>query len=348
MNTMEKLRKEIDLRSRKVLIIAEAGVNHNGSIKLAKKLIDVAVNANADIVKFQTFKAENLVTKNAKKAKYQKQENLKNESQFEMLKKLEIKLEDHKKLISYCRKKKILFLSSPFDLESINLLNKLGLKIFKVPSGEITNFSFLRNIGKLKKKVILSTGMANIKEIEDALKVLIKFGTKKKDITILHTNTAYPTPMKDVNLKAMLTIRKKFKTLVGYSDHTKGIEASIAAVAMGASCIEKHFTLNRKMKGPDHKASLIGEELKKMIRKIRETEIALGFDKKIVTGSERVNQKVIRRSIYANHFIKRGDIFSSKNLICLRPDTGISAIKWKKIIGRRALKNFKKNEKIKI
>ena len=269
MNTMEKLRKEIDLRSRKVLIIAEAGVNHNGSIKLAKKLIDVAAHANADIVKFQTFKAENLVTKNAKKAKYQKQENLKNESQFGMLKKLEIKFEDHKKLISYCRKKKILFLSSPFDLESINHLNKLGLKIFKVPSGEITNFSFLRNIGKLKKKVILSTGMANIKEIEDALKVLIKFGTKKKDITILHTNTAYPTPMKDVNLKAMLTIRKKFKTLVGYSDHTKGIEASIAAVAMGASCIEKHFTLNRKMKGPDHKASLQPNELKLMVEAIR-------------------------------------------------------------------------------
>ena len=312
MNTTEKLRKEIDLRSRKVLIIAEAGVNHNGSIKLAKKLIDVAVNANADIVKFQTFKAENLVTKNAKKAKYQKQENLKNESQFEMLKKLEIKLEDHKKLISYCRKKKILFLSSPFDLESINLLNKLGLKIFKVPSGEITNFSFLRNIGKLKKKVILSTGMANIKEIEDALKVLIKFGAKKKDITILHTNTAYPTPMKDVNLKAMLTIRKKFKTLVGYSDHTKGIEASIAAVAMGASCIEKHFTLNRKMKGPDHKASLEPNELKLMVEAIRNIELALGSGLKIPTKSELQNIKVVRKSLFALKDINKGEIFTEQ------------------------------------
>ena len=344
---MEKSKKEIDLRFRKVLIIAEAGVNHNGSIKLAKKLIDAAAKAKADIVKFQTFKAENLVTKNAKKAKYQKQKNLKTESQFEMLKKLEIKLEDHKELISYCRKKKILFLSSPFDLESINLLSKLGLKIFKVPSGEITNFSFLRDIGKLKKKVILSTGMANIKEIEDALKVLIKFGTKKKDITILHANTAYPTPMKDANLKAMLTIRKKFKTLVGYSDHTIGIEASIAAVAMGATCIEKHFTLDRKMKGPDHKASLEPNELKLMIGAIRNIELALGSGLKVPTKSELQNMKVVRKSLFALKDISKGEIFTEQNLIAKRPGYGLSPFKLKKFLGKKSFKNYKKDQIIK-
>ena len=334
------------MSSKKVLIIAEAGVNHNGSIKLAKKLIDVAVKAKADIVKFQTFKAENLVTKNAKKANYQKQKNKRDESQFEMLKKLELNIYDHRKLISYC-KKKILFLSSPFDLESINLLDRLGIKIFKIPSGEITNFSYLRHIGKLKKKIILSTGMANMKEIEDALKVLINCGTKKKNITILHANTAYPTPMKDVNLKAMHTIGNKFKTAFGYSDHTLGTEVCIAAVAMGATCIEKHFTLDRNMRGPDHKASLEPNELIAMVKSVRNIELASGNGLKIPSKSEKKNIKVVRKSLFAFRDIKKGEIFTEQNLIAKRPGYGLSPFRLKKLLGKKSLKRYKKNQIIK-
>ena len=341
------MKKGTDLKSRKVLIIAEAGVNHNGSIKIAKKLIDVAAKAKADMVKFQTFKAENLVTKNAKKADYQKQKTKKNESQFEMLKRLELNIQDHRKLISYCRRKKISFLSSPFDLESINLLNRLGMKIFKIPSGEITNFLYLSHIGKLKKKIILSTGMANIREIEDALKVLINCGTKKKNITILHANTAYPTPMKDVNLKAMHTIRKKFNTSFGYSDHTLGIEVSIAAVAMGATCVEKHFTLDRNMKGPDHKASLEPNELKSMIEAIRNIELAGGNGLKVPSKSEIQNMKVVRKSLFALKDIKKGEFFSEKNLTAKRPGYGLSPFKLKKLLGKKSLKSYKKNQIIK-
>ena len=335
------------MKSRKVLIIAEAGVNHNGSIKLAKKLIDVAVKAKADIVKFQTFRAENLVSKNAKKADYQKQKTKRNESQFEMLKKLELSIQDHRNLISYCRRKKILFLSSPFDLESINLLNRLGIKIFKIPSGEITNFSYLSHIGKLKKKIILSTGMTNMREIADALKVLTDSGTKKKDITILHANTAYPTPMKDANLKAMHTIGNKFKTAFGYSDHTLGTEVCIAAVAMGATCIEKHFTLDRNMRGPDHKASLEPNELRAMVKSVRNIELASGSGLKIPSQSEKKNIKVVRKSLFAFRDIKKGEFFTEQNLIAKRPGYGLSPFRLKKLLGKKSLRRYKKNQIIK-
>ena len=335
------------MKSRKVLIIAEAGVNHNGSIKLAKKLIDVAVKAKADIVKFQTFRAENLVSKNAKKADYQKQKTKRNESQFEMLKKLELSIQDHRNLISYCRRKKILFLSSPFDLESINLLNRLGIKIFKIPSGEITNFSYLSHIGKLKKKIILSTGMANMREIADALKVLTDSGTKKKDITILHANTAYPTPMKDANLKAMHTIGNKFKTAFGYSDHTLGTEVCIAAVAMGATCIEKHFTLDRNMRGPDHKASLEPNELRAMVKSVRNIELASGSGLKIPSQSEKKNIKVVRKSLFAFRDIKKGEFCTEQNLIAKRPGYGLSPFRLKKLLGKKSLRRYKKNQIIK-
>ena len=247
--------------SMSVFIIAEAGVNHNGSVEIAKKLIDVAVAAGADAVKFQTFKTENIVSKNAQKAEYQRQSTDKNETQFEMIKKLELDANIHKILIDYCYKKKIMFLSTPFDNDSIDLLFNLGLDIYKIPSGEITNLPYLRNIAKLGKKVILSTGMANIGEIEKALNVLVTGGTTKENITVLHANTEYPTPMEDVNLNAMVTIGNTFDVSYGYSDHTLGIEVVIAAIAMGATVIEKHFTLAKDMKGPDHRSSLEPKEL---------------------------------------------------------------------------------------
>ena len=257
-----------------VFIIAEAGINHNGLIENAYKLIDVAVEAGVDAVKFQTFKAKNLVTKNANKADYQKQTTNKSETQFEMINKLELDIDAHKKIIKYCKVKDIMFLSSPFDHDSIDLLNELGVKIIKIPSGEITNLPYLRHIGSLSKQLILSTGMSTLNEVGDALNILIDAGMKKESITILHANTMYPTPMEDVNLKAMQTIRRKFDISVGYSDHTLGIEVGIAAVEMGASIIEKHFTLDKSMKGPDHKASLEPEELKAMVVAIRNTEKA--------------------------------------------------------------------------
>ena len=289
---------------KKVFIIAEAGVNHNGSIELAKRLIDVASESGADAVKFQTFKAEKLVSKNAQKADYQKQTSNNSESQFDMIKKLELDLNTHKELISYCKTKNIMFLSTPFDHDSIELLSDLGLEIFKIPSGEITNLPYLRHIGKLNRKVILSTGMANIGEIEDALDVLIEAGTKKENITVLHANTMYPTPMKDVNLKAMVTIGNTFDIAFGYSDHTLGIEVDIAAVAMGASCIEKHFTLDCTMEGPDHKASLEPDELKAMVKAIRNIELALGNSIKKPSKSEIPNMQIARKSIVAKMDIK--------------------------------------------
>ena len=332
---------------KKVFIIAEAGVNHNGDIKLAKKLIDVAVEAGADAVKFQTFKAENIVSKNAKKAKYQI-ENMKDKdnNQFNMLKKLELDLKTHKKLINYCKKKNIMFLSTPFDLDSISLLNKLKLKIFKIPSGEITNFPYLKAIGKLNKKVILSTGMSNLGEIENALNILISNGTKKKNITILHANTEYPTPMKDVNLKAMVTIGNSFKIKYGYSDHTLGIEIPIAAVAMGATIIEKHFTLDKTMNGPDHKASLEPKELNMMIKSIRNIELALGNGIKKASQSEIKNISIVRKSLVASTDIKKGEIFTEKNITVKRPANGISPMRWDEIIGQTAIKNYKLDELI--
>ena len=323
-----------------VFIIAEAGINHNGSIDIAKKLIDVASISRADAVKFQTFKAENLVVKNTQKADYQKQTTDAIESQFDMIKKLELDADAHKELIAYCQEKDIVFLSTPFDHESIDLLNGLGLQIFKIASGEITNLPYLRHIGSLSKKVVLSTGMSNIKEIGDALNVLIDAGTSIDNITVLHANTMYPTPMEDVNLKAMLTIQKEFGVAIGYSDHTLGIEVDIAAVAMGASCIEKHFTLDKTMDGPDHKASLEPEELKGMVSAIRNIEKALGSSVKKPSPSEIVNIDVARKSIVATCAIKKGDILSEKNISIKRPGTGISPMKWDEIIATPAEKDY--------
>ena len=329
-----------------VFIIAEAGVNHNGSIDLAKKLIDVASASGADAVKFQTFKADNLATKKAQKAIYQKENTDKEESQFDMLKKLELNIEAHKELISYCNNKKIIFLSSPFDHESIELLNDLGLEILKIPSGEITNLPYLRHIGKLNKRIILSTGMSNIDEVKSALNILINSGTKKNNITVLHANTEYPTPMEDVNLRAMLTIGKELDINFGYSDHTLGIEVDIAAVAMGASCIEKHFTLDCKMEGPDHKASLEPNQLKAMVIAIRNIELALGGSVKKPSRSEIKNIKIARKSIVAKTKIKKGDILSEKNLTVKRPGTGISPMKWDEVMGTKAIKDYNADELI--
>ena len=330
-----------------VFIIAEAGVNHNGSIELAKKLIDVAVDAGVDAVKFQTFKAEKLVSKNAQKAQYQK-ENIgdSDNSQFNMLKKLELDADTHNELIGYCNTKNIMFLSTPFDHDSIDMLNDLKLPIFKIPSGEITNLPYLRHIASLKKEVILSTGMADMGEIEDALDVLVEAGTKKENITVLHANTMYPTPMEDVNLKAMQTIGNTFDVAFGYSDHTLGIEVDIAAIAMGASCIEKHFTLDKTMKGPDHKASLEPQELKAMVEAIRNIEVALGSSVKKPSKSEKPNMEVVRKSIVANSTIKKGEIFTEDNLTIKRPGTGISPMRWDEIVGTVSQKNYEDDELI--
>ena len=332
----------------KIFIIAEAGVNHNGSIQTAKKMIDAAIKTGADAIKFQTFKAEQLVTGFAPKAEYQKKTTGRNESQFEMLRKLEFGMNEHKQLFDYCRQKSIIFLSSPFDLESIDLLRKLGLTIFKVPSGEITNLPYLRKIGGLKKRVLISTGMSDMKEIDDALNILVKAGTKKKDITVLHCNTEYPTPVEDVNLLALQMIKNAFQVRVGYSDHTTGIEIPVAAVALGAEVIEKHFTLDKKMKGPDHKASLEPYEFGTMVKAIRNIERALGNKKKVPTKSELKNRPIARKSIVATHGIKKGEQFTEKNLTVKRPGTGISPMKWDRVIGKTAKKDFTKDELIKL
>ena len=334
------------MKENKVFIIAEAGVNHNGSLDLAKRLIEIAVNSGADAVKFQTFKAENLVSKNAQKADYQKQTTDALESQFDMIKKLELDVETHKELIAYCQEKDIMFLSTPFDHESINLLSDLGLKIFKIPSGEITNLPYLRHIGSLGKKVILSTGMSNLGEVGDALNILINAGTSKDNITVLHANTMYPTPMEDVNLNAMLTIQKEFDVAVGYSDHTLGIEVDIAAVAMGASCIEKHFTLDKTMEGPDHKASLEPKELKELVSSIRNIEKAFGSSEKKPSPSESVNIDISRKSIVAKIDIKKDEKFTDKNITTKRPGNGISPMKWDEIVGSIAQKDYKDDELI--
>lgn len=330
----------------KTFIIAEAGVNHNGSIDLAKQMIDVALEAGADAVKFQTFKTENLVSKNAPKADYQKVSTLSSESQFEMIKKLELNVNAHKILFAYCLEKNIQFLSSPFDLDSIDLLNKLGMEIFKIPSGEITNLPYLRKIGGLRKKVILSTGMADLDEIEDALDVLINAGTKIKNITLLHCNSEYPTPIEDVNLQAMLTIAQVFGVSSGYSDHTLGIEVPVAAVALGASVIEKHFTLDKNMEGPDHKASLEPDELKAMVHAIRNIENALGSGIKKASPSELKNKPIVRKSIVAACDIQKGEIFTKKNIIVKRPGTGISPMRWDEIVGKTSTKDYREDDLI--
>jgi N,N'-diacetyllegionaminate synthase len=332
----------------RTLIIAEAGVNHNGSIDLAKKLIDAAAEAGVDYVKFQTFKAETLVSKNAKKAEYQvKNIGDNDDSQYAMLKKLELDQEMHKLLINYCKTKNIKFLSTAFDLESVDLLSDLGIDLFKIPSGEITNLPYLQKIGSLGKPVILSTGMANLGEIEAALEVLVNAGTAMENITVLHCNTEYPTPMQDVNLTAMLGIKEAFKVKVGYSDHTLGIEIPTAAVALGAVCIEKHFTLDKTMEGPDHKASLEPDELKAMVSAIRNIELALGDGVKKPSVSERKNLEVARKSIHVAKPIKRGTVITESMLIAKRPaGGGISPFDWYKVSGKVASVDMDLDHKI--
>jgi len=330
----------------KVMIIAEAGVNHNGSIAIAKELIDKAKEAGADIVKFQTFKAEKLVSKNAEKAAYQKETTGASESQFDMIKRLELNLEMHKELIEYCIEKEINFLSTPFDEESARLLVRLGIDIIKIPSGEITNLPYLRVIGGLHKKVILSTGMSTMEEVQCAVQILTESGAP--EVIVLHCNTEYPTPMQDVNLVAMNTIKQVLNVDVGYSDHTLGIEVPIAAVALGARIIEKHFTLDKKMEGPDHRASLEPHELAEMVRCIRNIEAALGTGVKRPSGSELKNKDVARKSIVANCNIDEGQIFNEDNLAVKRPGTGISPMKWDEVLGKRAKRNFKEDELIEI
>ena len=331
---------------KKTIIIAEAGVNHNGNINTAKKLIDAAADAKVDYVKFQTFKAKNIISKKAQKAEYQKKTTNNSETQFEMLKKLELDAQAHKELIKYCQEKKIKFLSSAFDLDSIDFLHNLGIKLWKIPSGEITNLPYLRKIGKLKSKIVLSTGMSNLSDIEQAIQVFEKAGTMRNNITVLHCNSEYPTPFQDVNLNAMNTIKEAFKVSVGYSDHTLGIEIPIAAVAIGASVIEKHFTLDKTLKGPDHKASLEPEELKLMVKSIRNIEKALGTGIKKLSKSEEKNISIVRKSIVAAQNIKKGEIFTSKNITVKRPGKGISPMLWDTVIGNKATKNYKIDDKI--
>ena len=326
----------------KTIIIAEAGVNHNGSIETAKLLVDIAYSAGADIVKFQTFKADKLVTKIAKKANYQSL-NTKddNTTQYDMLKSLELTSSMHEELIAYCLTKGIRFLSTGFDEESVDYLVNLGISLIKIPSGEITNKPYLRHIAHKKMDVILSTGMAAMHEINDALLVLTQEGLKIDQITVLHCNTEYPTPMKDVNLLAMLTIQNSFGVKIGYSDHTLGIEIPIAAVALGATVIEKHFTSNRKLNGPDHKASLEPKELKEMVTAIRNIELAMsGNGIKGPSNSELKNMEIARKSIVAAKSIKKGEKLTSENLTVKRPGTGISPMLWDTIIDKTAIKDF--------
>ncbi len=336
------------LKSKGVFIIAEAGVNHNGDINLAKKLIDVAAEAGADAVKFQTFKAKNIVSGHAQKANYQKETTGTEENQLQMIQKLELDYNAHQELIDYCNTKKILFLSSPFDIESIQLLNDLGLPIFKIPSGEITNLPYLEEIGKYKKQIILSTGMATLDEVGQALKILVQNGTAKDNITVLQCNTEYPTPYKDVNLKAMQTIKNEFNVEIGYSDHTQGIEVPIAATALGAKVIEKHFTLERNMPGPDHRASLEPDDLKAMVSAIRNIEMSLGHGRKEPSPSENKNRDIARKSIVAQKEIKKGEVFTIKNITVKRPGTGISPMSWYNIIGKKAKQDFKPDDLIEI
>lgn len=323
----------------RVIIIAEAGVNHNGNMETAKALIDAAAAAKVDYVKFQTFSADKIVSKSALKAKYQ-QENVADgdDSQYQMLKKLELSHEMHFELINYCASKDVKFFSTAFDTGGLDFLDKtLHFDIFKSPSGEITNYPYLKKLAHIKKPVILSTGMANLSEIEDAINVLTSEGLSKEHITVLHCNTEYPTPMEDINLKAMLTIQQKLGVQVGYSDHTLGIEVPIAAVALGATVIEKHFTLDRNLPGPDHKASLEPDELASMVQAIRNIEKAMsGSGEKEPSNSELPNKEIARKSIFIQRLIQPGEVIQEDHLIPLRPGNGINPMEWENIVGRIA------------
>ena len=334
-----------------VTIIAEAGVNHNGSIFIARQLVDKAVEAGVDIIKFQTFKSEKLVSKSARQAEYQKRNIGKksDDSQLSMLKKLELSEQDHVELIAYCKQKGIKFFSTAFDMDSIEYLHSLNLGLWKIPSGEVTNYPFLKQIASYNEKTILSTGMCELEDVRAAVDALYKNGLSKENLTLLHCNTEYPTPFEDVNLKAMGALRAEFGVEVGYSDHTKGIEVPIAAVALGASVIEKHFTLDRNMEGPDHKASLEPDELKAMVSAIRNIEKAVGGDgTKHVSESERKNITIARKSIVAAYDIKVGETFTEQNLTVKRPGNGISPMRWEEVIGAKAIRNFAEDELIEL
>jgi N,N'-diacetyllegionaminate synthase len=330
----------------KTFIIAEAGVNHNGSLKKALKLIDVAVAVGANAIKFQTFRAENLATDYAPKAEYQKYKSQKKETQFQMLKKLEFTEAMHKACFKKCKKKKIIFISSAFDIESLNYLKKFNLTYLKVPSGEITNIPYLEVLGKFRKKVILSTGMSSIFEIKNALKILITNGTKKNNITLMQCTSAYPAPYEEINLNVIASLRNRFKLNIGFSDHSLGVQASIAAVGLGAKVIEKHLTLSKQLKGPDHRASLDPKEFNFMVKSIRIVEKTLGDKKKKITKSERKNIYIMRKSIVALNEIKKNEKFSNFNVTCKRPGTGISPLFFKNLIGKKSIKDFKKNDLI--
>jgi N,N'-diacetyllegionaminate synthase len=329
-----------------ILIIAEAGVNHNGDISMAKQLIDVAVDAGADLVKFQSFSADRLATRQAKKADYQNATTESSETQHEMLSRLELSENMHVELIDYCSTRDIGFFSTGFDIESVDILVNLGINHFKIPSGEISNLPYLRHIGQFSKSVILSTGMATMGDIEAAIDVLEQAGTERSLITVLHCTTEYPTPMAEVNLRAMKNLQAAFGVAVGYSDHTAGIEVATAAAALGASVIEKHFTLDRNLPGPDHKASLEPDELKGMVTAIRNIEVALGDGIKRLMPSEERNKKVARKSIVASKKIYKGETFSNENVTCKRPGEGMSPMKIDDVIGSTAKKNFDFNEYI--
>jgi len=332
----------------RTLVIAEAGVNHNGDLELAKRLVDAAAEAGADLVKFQTFSADRLATRSAQKADYQTQATDGKESQHEMLRRLELDAEAHKVLIAHCAARNIGFFSTGFDIESVDLLVSLGQDRIKIPSGEITNLPYLRHIGRLGKAVLLSTGMATLGEVEAAIEVLEQAGTPRAGMTVLHCTSEYPTPMAEVNLRAMQSIHAAFGVAVGYSDHTPGIEVAIAAVAMGASVVEKHFTLDRKLPGPDHKASLEPDELRAMVTAIRNIEIALGDGVKRLTPGEAGNKAVARKSLVASRSIKSGEAFNSENVTCKRPGTGISPMRWDEVMGRAAPRDFAADEVIEL
>jgi N,N'-diacetyllegionaminate synthase len=328
------------------LIIAEAGVNHNGDIEFAKRLVDAAADAGADLVKFQTFNAHRLVTHTAPKAEYQTQTTDEAQSQFAMLRQLELSAEMHETLTSHCRSRNIGFFSTGFDIESLDYLASLGAERFKIPSGEITNLPYLLHVGAFGKPVILSTGMATLGEIEAALDVLEIAGTPRTQITVLHCNTEYPTPMQDVNLRAMCSIRDAFGVAVGYSDHTAGIEVPIAAVALGASVIEKHLTLDRNLPGPDHKASLEPDEFAAMVRTIRNIEQAMGDGIKRPSPSEAKNKPIARKSLVATKPIRAGEQFTAENVTVKRPGTGISPMRWYEVLDRVAARDFAADELI--
>ena len=330
---------------KKIFIIAEAGVNHNASIKKAIRLVDIAANAGANAVKFQIINAELIATKRAKKADYQKVNSKRNETQYEMIKKLELNWKVvHPILINRCHKKKVIFMTSAFDIKGLNEIRKLGINFYKVPSSEINNIPYLKHLGSFNKKTFLSTGMSTISEIDLAVKTLLNSGLSKKKLIILHCNSAYPTPYRDVNLNVIKILASRYKVPIGFSDHTLGIEAPIAAVALGAKVIEKHFTISKQLKGPDHTSSLEPQELNAMVKSIRNIENALGRGKKIVTHSEGINKRHVRKSIVALKEIDEGEIFSEKNITLKRPGTGLQPIHWYKIIGKKSKRNYKTDD----